>query len=149
MSVEYIKRITVKKDGVYLCTKSSNDSIPYRSVRIDSLSEIYREKGQEGLDKELIGMFLDYCVPKGDHKSVLPFKKIHSDKRAVAALTDWIQRRSAEYHELSDEDKQSNWIGQKTPAMEQYLERQKQERQKYIDVLYERLLSERKKEEEK
>lgn len=148
MGVEYIKRITVKKDGVYLCTKSSNDSIPYRSVRIDGLTEIYKEKGQEGLDKELIGMFLDYCIPKGDHKSVLPFKKIHSDKRAIAALADWVQRASsAEYHELSDEDKKSQWIGQKTPAMERYLEHQKQERQKYIDVLYECLLSERAKEE--
>lgn len=143
MSVEYIKRITIKKDGVYLCTKSNNDSIPYRSVRINSLSEIYREKGQEGLDKELVVMFMDYCVPKGYHKSVMPFRRIYDDDRAAAAYTDWIQRCNAEYRKLSDEDKQSRWRGQKTPAMEQYLEYERRERQKYIDILYERLLLER------
>lgn len=146
MAVEYIKRITVKNDGVYLCTKSNNDSSPYRSVRIDSLSEIYREKGQEGLDKELVVMFMDYCVPKGYHKSVMPFRRIYDDDRAAAAYTDWIQRCNTEYHKLSEEDKRSRWAGQKTPAMEQYLEYERRERQKYIDVLYERLLLERAKE---
>ena len=147
MSVEYIKRITIKKDGVYLCTKSNNDSMPYRSVRINSLSEIYREKGQEGLDKELVVMFMDYCVPKGYHKSVMPFRRIYNDDRAAAAYTDWIQRCNAEYRKLSEEDKRSRYVGQVTPAMKEYLDFEKAEKQKYIDVLYERLLLERAKEE--
>lgn len=149
MSVEYIKRITIKRDGVYLCTKSNNDSMPYRSVRINSLSEIYREKGQEGLDKELIVMFMDYCVPKGYHKSVLPFGRIHATERAIVAMKIRVQNCNTEWAKLSEEDKQSRWARQKTPAMEQYLEYKRQERQKYIDVLYECLLSERKKEEGK
>lgn len=42
MSTELIKSITVKKDGVYLSSHSSNDTAPFHSWYCKSLSEIYR-----------------------------------------------------------------------------------------------------------
>lgn len=57
MAVEYINRITIKKDGVYVSSKSSNCSKSYKSSKIDSLTEIYNNDEREALDKELIYMF--------------------------------------------------------------------------------------------
>lgn len=51
MSTELINRITVKKDGVYLSSHSSNDTAPFHSWRCKSLSEIYAAEGQAGLDR--------------------------------------------------------------------------------------------------
>ena len=147
MSVEYVKRITIKKDGVYLCTKSNNDSMPYRSVRINSLSEIYREEGQEGLDKELVAMFMDYCVPKGYHKSIMPFRRIYANERAIEAAETRVRNCNAEWAKLSEEDKRSRYVGHVTSAMKEYMNFEKVEKQKYIDVLYGCLLLERAKEE--
>ena len=48
MSTELINRITVKKDGVYLSSHSSNDTAPFHSWRCKSLSEIYAAEGQAG-----------------------------------------------------------------------------------------------------
>lgn len=56
MSTELINRITVKKDGVYLSSHSSNDTAPFHSWRCKSLSEIYAAEGQAGLDREIVCM---------------------------------------------------------------------------------------------
>jgi len=41
MSYGIIKGIYIKADGVFLDSRNSNDSIPFRVWRSDSLSEIY------------------------------------------------------------------------------------------------------------
>lgn len=56
MSTELINRITVKKDGVYLSSHSSNDTAPFHAWRCKSLSEIYAAEGQVGLDREIVCM---------------------------------------------------------------------------------------------
>ena len=56
MSTELINRITVKKDGVYLSSHSSNDTVPFHSWRCKGLSEVYAAEGQAGLDREVIRM---------------------------------------------------------------------------------------------
>lgn len=58
MSTELINRITVKKDGVYLSSHSSNDTAPFHAWRCNSLSEIYAAEGQAGLDREIV------CIKK-------------------------------------------------------------------------------------
>ena len=42
MSTELINRITVKKDGVYISSHSSNDTAPFHSWRCKGLSEVYK-----------------------------------------------------------------------------------------------------------
>jgi len=54
MSTEFINRITVKKDGVYISSHSSNDTAPFHSWRCKGLSEIYAAEGQKGLDREIV-----------------------------------------------------------------------------------------------
>lgn len=83
MSVEYIKRITVdtkgrggREKGVYITTKSNNDDCPYHTCRIKGLSDVYEQGGQRALDKEIFNMLYNYCVIKGEDKSVIRYKNI-------------------------------------------------------------------------
>lgn len=61
MSTELINRITVKKDGVYISSHSSNDTAPFHSWRCKGLSEIYAAEGQKGLDREIVCMLYEYA----------------------------------------------------------------------------------------
>lgn len=74
MGIEYINRITVKKDGVYISTKSNNDSCPYHSVRLEELSRIYAEEGKDAYEKELLRMIQSYCELRGSHKSLEKYR---------------------------------------------------------------------------
>ena len=68
MSTELINRITIKKDGVYLSSHSSNDTSPFHSWRCGGLSDIYVAEGQKGLDREVIRMLYEYAELRGSHK---------------------------------------------------------------------------------
>lgn len=68
MSTEFINRITVKKDGVYISSHSSNDTAPFHSWRCKGLSEIYAAEGQKGLDREIVCMLYEYAQLRGSHK---------------------------------------------------------------------------------
>ena len=68
MSTELINRITVKKDGVYLSSHSSNDTAPFHAWRCKSLSEIYAAEGQAGLDREIVCMLYEYAQLRGSRE---------------------------------------------------------------------------------
>ena len=70
MSTEFINRITVKKDGVYISSHSSNDTAPFHSWRCKGLSEIYAAEGQKGLDREIVCMLYEYAQLRGSHKRI-------------------------------------------------------------------------------
>ena len=74
MSTELINRITVKKDGVYLSSHSSNDTAPFHAWRCNSLSEIYAAEGQAGLDREIVCMLYEYAQFRGSHKSLIAMR---------------------------------------------------------------------------
>ncbi len=74
MGIEYINRITVKKDGVYISTKSNNDGYPYHSVRLEEMSRIYAEEGKDAYEKELLRMIQSYCELRGSHKSLEKYR---------------------------------------------------------------------------
>ena len=61
MSTELINRITVKKDGVYVSSHSSNDTLPTIRGGAKGLSEVYAAEGQKGLDREVIRMLYEYA----------------------------------------------------------------------------------------
>ena len=75
MSSELINRISIKKDGVYISTHSSNDSSPYTSVKMDSLTKTYNENGQrentedllEGVEVELLSTITDSSIQDGEN----------------------------------------------------------------------------------
>lgn len=74
MSREYINRISIKKDGVYISHKSSNDDMPYYVSKNDYLTKAYSENGVKGLDRAMMEICSDACVIRGNHKSILKYK---------------------------------------------------------------------------
>lgn len=74
MSRELINRITLKKDGVYVSTHSSNDTSSYHSVKSNFLTECYKKDGKKGLDIGIIDRCLDNWELKGNHQSVIPYR---------------------------------------------------------------------------
>lgn len=98
MSTELINRITIKKDGVYISTHSSNDTSPFYSTKNDFLTDTYNEQGQEGLDKAIIDLCFYNCELKGNHKSIVPYKE--AIEKAIYDK-NFIEIRN-EYDELSN-----------------------------------------------
>lgn len=98
MSTELINRISIKKDGVYLSTHSSNDTSPFHSAKIDFLTDTYNKEGQEGLDKAIIDLCFYNCELRGNHKSIIPYKE--AIEKAIYD-NDFINIRN-EYDELSN-----------------------------------------------
>ena len=119
MSVELINRITIKKDGVYISTHSSNDTSPYTSVKVDFLTKAYNQNGQRGLDKEIVNMCFYSCDLRGTHKSIIPYKnainKAIDDKEFIKIRRQYrelddkafsIANRFDEYKNLTKEESQ-------------------------------------------
>ena len=75
MGRELINRVSVKKDGVYISTHSSNDTAPFTSYKNNRLTKAFIQDGQKGLDKELLSWGFDYVEFVGRHKSIAPYKK--------------------------------------------------------------------------
>ena len=120
MSYEMIRAVKIKPDGVYLNSKSSNDSIPFHDWKSDTLTEIYNREGQRGLDREIVRMLHEYASIRGDHPSVT---------RYYPCLQTWgtlgkpfIQTINAEYEKLSPEDKATVMLPdeKKTHAAKEY-----------------------------
>ena len=74
MSFELINRITIKKDGIYISTHSSNDSSPYYTTKSEYYTDKYLREGQAGLDIAIINSCFDNCELRGNHNSILPYK---------------------------------------------------------------------------
>lgn len=74
MSTEYIREVNIQQGKVYLTSKSSNDDLPYHSWLCESLSRIYSDEGQQGLDREILRMLCEYAVLKGTHPSIARYR---------------------------------------------------------------------------
>ena len=92
MSTELINRITVKKDGVYVSSHSSNDTSPYHSWRCRGLSEIYAVEGQKGLDREVIRMLYEYAELRGSHKSLERYRYAKDTPTARAIYQKYMDK---------------------------------------------------------
>lgn len=76
MSLELINRMSIKKDGVYISTKSSNCDEPYRAVYNSYLSKAYLNEGILGLDKIMWELLLDCVKIRGNHPSLIKYKRV-------------------------------------------------------------------------
>ena len=74
MSTEYIREVNIREGKVYLTSKSSNDDIPYHTWFCESLSRIYSEEGQQGLDREILRMLCEYATLNGTHPSITRYR---------------------------------------------------------------------------
>lgn len=74
MSTEYIRAVSIRQGWVYLTSKSSNDDVPYHAWHCESLSKVYGEEGQPGLDREILRMLCEYAVLKGQDPSIKRYR---------------------------------------------------------------------------
>jgi hypothetical protein len=109
VSTELINRITVKKDGVYLSSHSSNDTSPYHSWRCKGLSEIYDTEGQKGLDREVIRMLYEYAELRGSHKSLDRYRYAKDAPAARAIYQRFIDQIDKRYEGLDEADQKTVW----------------------------------------
>ena len=109
MSTELINRITVKKDGVYLSSHSSNDTAPFHSWRCKSLSEIYAAEGQAGLDREIVCMLYEYAQLRGSHKSLDRYRYAKDAPEALAIYKQYTDQIDDRYEQLDQADQDSVW----------------------------------------
>ena len=116
MSYAIIRRITVKKDGVYLYFKVNNDSLPFCSRRMEILSDAYKEQGQRGLDIEMIKFALDDGMLSGSHPSVMRYREVLELPRARELLDDCREAVGELYSKITMEDKKSLRERQPTSA---------------------------------
>ena len=109
MSTELINRITVKKDGVYLSSHSSNDTEPFHAWRCKSLFEIYAAEGQTGLDREIICMLYEYAQLRGSHKSLDRYRYAMESPAAHAIYKKYTDQIDDKYEQMDKADKDSVW----------------------------------------
>ena len=109
MSTELINRITVKKDGVYISSHSSNDTAPFHSWRCKGLSEVYAAEGQKGLDREIVCMLYEYAQLRGSHKSLNRYRYAIDSLQAREIYKKYSNMIDERYESLSDADKETVW----------------------------------------
>lgn len=109
MGTELINRITVKKDGVYLSSHSSNDTAPFHSWRCKGLSEVYAAEGQKGLDREIIRMLYEYAELRGTHKSLERYRYAKDTPEARAIYKRYTDQIDARYEQMDKADQDSVW----------------------------------------
>ena len=109
MSTELINRITVKKDGVYISSHSSNDTAPFHSWRCKGLSEIYAAEGQKGLDREIVCMLYEYAQLRGSHKSLDRYRYALDSLQAQKIYKKYSDMIDERYESLDEADKKTVW----------------------------------------
>lgn len=137
MSTELIKRITVKKDGVYLSSHSSNDTSPYHSWRCKGLSEIYAAEGQKGLDREVIRMLYEYAELCGSHKSLERYRYAKDAPAARAIYQRFIDQIDERYEGLDEADQKTVWY-KPTEKAKEYRAYEREMREKMYSEIAER-----------
>ncbi len=109
MSTELINRITVKKDGVYLSSHSSNDTAPFHSWHCKGLSEVYAAEGQKGLDREIVRMLYEYAQLRGTHKSLDRYRFAKDSPEAHAIYKKYSDQIDDRYESLDEADRKTIW----------------------------------------
>lgn len=137
MSTELINRITVKKDGVYLSSHSSNDTSPYHSWRCRGLSEIYAAEGQKGLDREVIRMLYEYAELRGSHKSLERYRYAKDAPAARAIYQKFTDQINECYEGLDEADQKTVWY-KPTEKAKEYRAYEREMREKMYSEIAER-----------
>lgn len=104
MSTEYIRAVSIRRGQVYLTSKSSNDDVPYHAWHCGSLSKVYEEEGQPGLDREILRMLCEYAVLKGRHPSLERYRHALEAPEKEKIFQETAQALQAAYDLLQGED---------------------------------------------
>ena len=137
MSTELINRITVKKDGVYISSHSSNDTAPFHSWRCKGLSEIYAAEGQKGLDREIVCMLYEYAQLRGSHKSLDRYRYAIDSLQAQKIYKKYSDMIDERYESLDEADKKTVWY-KPTEKAKEYRAFEREMRHKMYSEIAER-----------
>ena len=137
MSTEFINRITVKKDGVYISSHSSNDTAPFHSWRCKGLSEIYAAEGQKGLDREIVCMLYEYAQLRGSHKSLDRYRYAIDSLQAQKIYKKYSDMIDERYESLDEADKKTVWY-KPTEKAKEYRAFEREMRHKMYSEIAER-----------
>ena len=131
MSTEYIQAVSIRQGRVYLTSKSSNDDVPYHAWHCESLSKVYGEEGQPGLDREILRMLCEYAVLKGQDPSIKRYRHALAapEKKQICQEAD--AALQAAYDQLPPEDKKHPFTAQSETARDYRLTARKLLDQKY------------------
>ena len=103
MSMELINRITIKKDGVYISTKSKNCDEPYRAYRNEYLSKVYSEGGQKALDRAIWDIVTDCAELRGNHPSIERYRKVTRTPKFLKLKREFYDRNEEIQEEYADD----------------------------------------------
>nr|WP_297933135.1 hypothetical protein [uncultured Blautia sp.] len=134
--MDLVNRITVKKDGVYLSSRDSEERQQYRSHISESLTKVFMEGGQRALDQKIFEM-LD-CMEietRGNHASVRRYEDTFSSPEGQEILDDCRVKWEACFDQLSEETKRQRNLGRVTPELEKYYA----ELDKFHQIMYRQL----------
>ncbi len=137
MSTELINRITVKKDGVYVSSHSSNDTSPFHSWRCRGLSEVYDAEGQKGLDREVVRMLYECAQLRGSHKSLDRYRYATDSPQAYAIYKKYTDQIDVRYEQLDKADQDSVWY-KPTEKAKEYRAYEREMRDKMYSEIAER-----------
>lgn len=118
MSIELVNRITVKKDGVYVSSHSSNDTASFHSHRIEWLSKVYTKEGQKGLDREIIEKLFDSWELRGSHKSLERYRYAMNSEKGHMLCQKYISATREKFYAMNKEDRNSVWYNPTEKAAE-------------------------------
>lgn len=140
MGTELIKAIKITPDGVFLNTKSNNDSIPFHFWKCDSLTAVYQERGQDGLDVEIIRMLSEYATLHGNSENIMRYRYAMDIARDCGFYKSYSERSNQRFQQLPPTDRQSvltHGMEKPTALAQSYLSVEKAEREKlYAKVAY-------------
>lgn len=147
MSTEYIKEIIVREEGVFLHSKSSNDDLPYRTWRSDSLSEIYRDEGRSGLDREIMRMLCEYAQLRGSHSSLGRYAAVLKNSEARKLVQEHRACVDARFDAMPKIDRKRFYGLDISPAALAYREFEKVEQDQLYQALADLCAAPRKRDE--
>lgn len=107
MSREFINRIEIEKDGVYISVVHNPDNMSYHTVKNDLLTDVYKTKGQKGLDIEVIKMLFNNVELKGTHISLRRYLYAYYSKYATDLYKEYLNDVDKHYEKINIKDNRS------------------------------------------
>lgn len=108
--MELVNRITVKKDGVYVSSRDSEEPEAYRSHYSEMFTKVYEDGGQRALDQKIFEMINEMDIEiRGNNASVRRYEEAAESPEGMEIRDAYRVSREACYDRLSEEDKQNRW----------------------------------------
>lgn len=134
--MELVNRITVKKDGVYVSSRDSEEPEAYRSHYSEMLTRVYEDGGQRALDQKIFEMINEMDIEmRGNHASVRRYEEAAESPEGMEIRDAYRVNWEACFDRLSEEDKRNRWTGRLTPGLKEFYTKNKE----YEQIMYRQL----------